>query len=109
MTRKKADEDPWLTDPISRDRVIAKTVVEGMHSIIQLLRGIRNDLDESRALRDDIRRLEGHVRDLEAELALSRPNGARIRSAPSFEPCPKVGCGLPSGHTDPHRPRMHAQ
>lgn len=108
MTRPRADSEGWLTDPISRDRTIAKTVVEGIHQIITLLRGIRADLDESKALREDIRRLEGRLRDIEVEFAAQRPSGPLRGRRLDYESCPKPGCGLPSGHTDAHRPRVGA-
>lgn len=102
MTRPKADSDPWLTDPISRDRVIAKTTVEGIRTIISLLRGIRDEIDESRALRQEVREMRKEMVGLtSALLSANIPLPERARG---YEACPASGCALPSGHSDPHRP-----
>jgi hypothetical protein len=102
LTRPKADSDPWLTDPVSRDRVIAKTVVSGMREIIVLLRGIRDgQADEIRALRRD----NAHLR---TDLIAAYRELAQVKSSPNhvdpgYPPCEKEGCPLPRDHYEPHR------
>lgn len=106
MTRPKADSDPWLTDPISRDRVIAKTVVEGMRTIITLLRGIRDQMDETRSLREENRILRSEMADLARAVTMA---GLPVPHKPREYPeCEIPGCALPFGHNDPHRPSLHA-
>jgi hypothetical protein len=124
VTRPKADEDGWLTDPISRDRVIAEAVVRGMRNIELLLRGIRDDAitayrevhEEIREVRDNVERDRWRTQTLleiiaespsvdpalRARAAEALPQSAKMR----FTPCPNHSCALPSGHTDPHRPRV---
>ena len=102
MTRPKADSDPWLTDPVSRDRVIAKTVVMGIREITVLLRGIRDgQADEARALRRDNARLRNDLIAAYRELAQVRSGEHQDR--PDFPPCEKEGCPLPRDHFEPHR------
>src|SRR4029077_8168929 len=106
MTRPKGDSDPWLTDPISRDRVIAKTVVEGMHTIISLLRGIREDLGETRALRDENRQMRAEIHDL--WIALNGVGASAPRKRADYNECMSAGCSLPDGHLGNHRGSIRA-
>lgn len=101
MTRPKADSDPWLTDPISRDRVIAKTVVEGMRTIIGLLRDIRDSAGETNRV---LLRENQMLREQLIE-AYRQTNSSPVVKPPrrDYPPCEKVGCPLPLGHSDPHR------
>lgn len=100
MTRPKADSDPWLTDPVSRDRVIAKTVVSGIREITVLLRGIRDgQAEEIRTLRRENTRLRG---DLIAAYRESAHLSAGHKVDPGFPPCEKEGCALPLDHFEPH-------
>lgn len=127
MTRPKADTDAWLLDPITRDRQVANSVVRGIRTIEVLLRGIRDDLDESRTLRAEVSALmeRSAYNEARAEALLDLIEGShsiapeakgrarelvRGRSAAfDFAPCEIAFCGLPSGHRDPHRPRQRAR
>ena len=109
MTRPKADSDPWLTDPISRDRVIAKTVVEGMRSIIGLLRTIRDENSLAKAFADENRDLRAQLQELREEVTLLRSaqvphfkGGSRYAVYP-YTKCPDERCSLPVGHLGNHR------
>ena len=101
MTRPKADTDPWLTDPVSRDRVIAKTVVEGFRQIILLLRGIREDaLEENRQLRHENAQLRDDL--MEMYRTRTTPMPPPIRHT-DLALCLTTGCALPEGHPGNHR------
>lgn len=116
MTRPKADADPWLTDPVSRDKVIAKTVVEGMRTIIGLLRTIRDENAANRAILAENRSLREDIGDLQRELALlrglidgtSEHRRPRHRTA-SYVPCSNESCSLPVGHPGNHRGSVVSQ
>lgn len=108
MTRPKADADGWILDPIARDRIVAKEVVYGIRQMTLLLRGIRDDMVESRALRDRIEELETEVRDVRSEMASLRAgSGGQRVTTQRWTPCSDPQCSLPSGHTDNHRGRRH--
>lgn len=102
MTRPKADSDGWLTDPISRDRAIAKAVVEGLSEIKMLLRGIRSDLDESLGMRQAMREVEDEVRDL--RMALATSVGPPRERDLGYIKCLTPMCILPVGHNGGHQP-----
>lgn len=108
MTRPKADADGWLTDPISRDRVIANVVVKGIREIITLLRAMRDEQAVTRALEQENRELRGEIQDLWQ--AVHAQAGARLPThKPLWEACPWSGCSLPSGHPGNHRGSLRAQ
>jgi hypothetical protein len=113
MTRPKGDTDPWLTDPISRDRVIAKTVVEGMRTIISLLRGIRDEMAEDRAYRAENSELRAQLADLQEQIdeyrAIKPPLMiGKYRTAPYMQ-CENEDCSLPLGHRGNHRGSLASQ
>lgn len=100
MTRPKADSDPWLTDMVTRDREVAKTVVYGFRTIISLLRGIRDETAANQtAMQREIRELRQEVIDLYSEVRKGQP----VKRSPSFVGCPKPECSLPDGHPGNHR------
>lgn len=102
MTRPKADSDGWITDPIARDRVVAKTVVEGIRQIVRELRAIRDELGETRALREENRELRTEVHDL--WLAHYAQGGGAVPKPKSQWPaCEVEYCALPDGHPGAHR------
>ncbi len=111
MTRAKADSDPWLTDMVSRDREIAKTVVYGIREIIQLLRGIRDDLNQERA---SLLRENARLRDEISEAYREHAGRDSVRPVtfdkrgPGFVSCEAHGCPLPMGHDEPHRGSLAA-
>jgi hypothetical protein len=105
MTRPKADSDPWLTDPIARDRVVAGTVVKGIRQIIVELRNIRDDLDESISLRNRLQDLEEDFRDFRMQVGQSIDLPAGSYPTYAFEPCEQEVCSLPRGHRGNHRAR----
>lgn len=103
MTRPKADSDGWLTDPVSRDREVSKAVVSGFRTIISLLRAIRDEQAESRALQVELRETRQEVRDLWEQLSRSQvktPSHFRTNDYPS---CDEDRCSLPEGHLGNHR------
>lgn len=107
MTRPRADSDPWLTDMVSRDKEIAKTVVYGIRTIITLLRDIKDgQAEEARILRQENARLRDDL--LEAYRAASSmpPSPREIRRANDVPPCEMAECSLPLGHFDAHRGKI---
>jgi len=108
MTRPKADSDPWLTDPISRDRVVAKATVHGIREILVTLREIRDDLGRTRALEAENREIRGELRDLWA--AVRQQKGFVPQPRPQmFPPCEREQCVLPEGHPGNHRASIRHQ
>ena len=112
MTRPKADSDPWLTDPVTRDKHVAKIVVEGMRTIINQLRAIRDEIAESRAYREENQQLQGHIGDLEERIARLEAgrepvHTGKYRIAPymKFE---DERCSLPLGHLGNHKGSLQA-
>lgn len=103
MTRPRADSDGWLTDPISRDRVIAKAVVDGLRNITVLLRDIRNDLTATNLeMRVEMRMMREDLYDLRRRVGVV-PDAPPKVSGDSWEHCSIVGCSLPVGHYGAHR------
>lgn len=104
MTRPKADSDPWLTDMVTRDREVAKTVVYGFRTIISLLRDIRDVLgEESRASRTERQQMREEMAEMYRQIkSLSQNSGSRVRAMP-FEACDHARCSLPKGHLGNHR------
>lgn len=102
MTRPKADTDPWLTDPVSRDREVSKSVVYGLRTITSLLRGIRDDsVLTQQSMQREIRELRQEVIDLWQANADMR--GKQPARRTDFEACPEGVCSLPGGHQGNHR------
>lgn len=101
MTRPKGDSDPWLTDPIARDKVVAKTVVAGIREVIVLLRAIRDEGAETRALRAENRELRDEIRQLwQVQAGVPLTQTQRQRDWPQ---CEEARCSLPAGHSGNHR------
>lgn len=104
MTRPKADSDPWLTDPVSRDREVSKAVVYGLRTIISLLRAIRDEqADESRVLRAELRNTQADIRDIWEYVATGGPTPPALATRPPYPRCGVEGCSLPDGHFGNHR------
>lgn len=101
MTRPKADADGWLTDPISRDRAIAKVVVEGIREIIILLRAMRDERAVTTALETENRELRREVHDL--WLAVHAQGISPPARRQTWPPCEVEYCALPEGHPGNHR------
>ena len=102
MTRPKADADPWLTDPIARDKVVAKTVVAGIREIITLLRAIRDEAAETKALRAENQELRAEMSDLWRSMVGISGSSPSRRIDP-YERCNIGHCALPDGHPGNHR------
>jgi hypothetical protein len=101
MTRPKADSDPWLTDMVSRDREIAKTVVYGIREIVVLLRGIRDgQAEEIKTLTRENARLRNEL--IDAYRSYARPQTTKAAIS-DFPTCEAQGCALPQGHFEAHR------
>lgn len=105
MTRPRADSDGWLTDPISRDRIIAKTVVSGIREIIGLLRAMRDEQAETRALREENRELRREVHDLWTAVQ-PHTDSVTPKAVFGYNVCAMEGCALPDGHSGNHRGSM---
>lgn len=103
MTRPKG-EDEWLLDAITRERVVADVVVKGIRNVLVLLREIRDNFNESKELRQRYDALNDRHIELLTRVATVKLGPEVIKRPAGFEPCQLPACGLPSGHTDPHRP-----